>query len=250
MSRLHRSLLRVLVSDIVSGVIAPGERLPSEATLAERSGVSRGVARESIRGLEERRLVSVKHGRGATVRAAHEWDMFDPDVIAASLDSSRAKEVLGEYLECRRLLEISAAELAARRASRADLVVLSETLERMAAAAAARDVPFAEDLYHRADVDFHRAVIAATGNRALGGMTEPIHRALIAARRPLARPDQRIERSLPEHRRILAAIAAGDPHEAGEAMRCHLLTVEHYLGELGGVAAGPAAAVSNRRAAR
>jgi DNA-binding FadR family transcriptional regulator len=58
-----------------------------------------------------------------------------------------------------------------------------------------------------------------------------VHRALAAARRPLARPDQRLERSLPEHRRILAAIAARDPEEARAAMRDHLLTVERYLRE-------------------
>jgi GntR family transcriptional repressor for pyruvate dehydrogenase complex len=91
--------------------------------------------------------------------------------------------------------------------------------------------PSAEDRYHEADVAFHRAVIEAAGNRALGGMTEPVHRALAAARRPLARPGRRLERSLPEHRRILAAIAARDPDEARAAMRDHLLTVERYLRE-------------------
>ena len=91
-----------------------------------------------------------------------------------------------------------------------------------ASAERARGNPAAEDLYHEADIAFHRALIAATGNRALGNMTEPIHRALAAARRPLARPEHRLERSLPEHRRILAAIAAGDAAGAREAMRDHL----------------------------
>jgi GntR family transcriptional repressor for pyruvate dehydrogenase complex len=95
----------------------------------------------------------------------------------------------------------------------------------------ARQNPAAEDLYHEADIAFHRALIAATGNRALGNMTEPVHRALAAARRPLARPDVRLERSLPEHRRILTAIASRDPDEARTAMRAHLDTVEGYLRE-------------------
>jgi GntR family transcriptional repressor for pyruvate dehydrogenase complex len=75
-------------------------------------------------------------------------------------------------------------------------------------------------------------------------MTEPVHRALAAARRPLARPELRLERSLPEHRRILAAIADGDPVAARAAMRDHLLTVERYLSEY---AAGSAADVTERR---
>jgi GntR family transcriptional repressor for pyruvate dehydrogenase complex len=62
-------------------------------------------------------------------------------------------------------------------------------------------------------------------------MTEPVHRALAAARRPLARPERRIERGLPEHRRILTAIAQAEPDEARAAMAAHLATVEGYLHE-------------------
>jgi GntR family transcriptional repressor for pyruvate dehydrogenase complex len=232
MSRLHRTLLEALVADIVGGAIAEGERLPTETELAQRFSVSRGVAREGLRSLEERGLVTVKHGSGATVRASAEWDMFNPDVIAAVLSGDRGPQLLGDYLECRRLLEIEAAGLAAERATRAQLVTLSEALEQMTAAAVqTTGAPSAEDRFHDADIAFHRAVIQATGNRALGRMTEPVHRALAAARRPLARPELRLERSLPEHRRILAAIADGDAEAAREAMRDHLLTVERYLSE-------------------
>jgi GntR family transcriptional repressor for pyruvate dehydrogenase complex len=243
MSRLHRTLVEALVADIVSGAIGEGERLPPEAELAHRFSVSRGVAREGLRSLEERGLIAVKHGSGATVRPAAEWDMFSPDVIAAMLAGDRGAKLLADYLECRRLLEIEAAGLAAARATGSDLVALSDALERMTAAAAHRaGAPSAEDRFHDADVAFHRAVIQATGNRALGRMTEPVHRALAAARRPLARPAFRFERSLPEHRRILAAIADGDAEGARTAMREHLLTVERYLSEY---VAGPAS-VSQR----
>jgi GntR family transcriptional repressor for pyruvate dehydrogenase complex len=185
-----------------------------------------------VRGLEERGLVEVTHGRGATVLADTEWDMFSPDVLAALLDGARGAALLGEYLECRRILEISAAGLAAERASTEDLAALSDAFGRMTATAERTPGnPAAEDLYHQADIAFHRAVIAATGNRSLGRMTEPIHRALATARKPLARPHRRLERSIPEHRRILAAIAAGDADEARAAMHDHLATIEGYLRE-------------------
>jgi DNA-binding FadR family transcriptional regulator len=232
MSRLHQNVMRVLMGDIVSGRVEVGGWLPRELDIAEQFGVSRGVARECIRGLEERGLVAVKHGRGATVRPEERWNVLDPDVLGALLDSGRGAAVLGEYLESRRILEIAAAGLAAERARQSHLTALSDAFDRMAAAAErAIDSPAAEDLYHEADIAFHRAIIDATGNRALGNMTEPIHRALIAARRPLARPEARLERSLPEHRRILAAVAQSDPEAAREAMRDHLMTVEAYLRE-------------------
>src|SRR3954470_14732151 len=109
MSRLHEHLMQVLIADVAGGRLAPGASLPRETDLAASFGVSRGVARECIRGLEERGLVSVKHGRGATVSEADRWDVFDPEVLAALLECEQGADILGEYLECRRILEIEAA---------------------------------------------------------------------------------------------------------------------------------------------
>ena len=47
-------------------------------------------------------------------------------------------------------------------------------------------------------------------NRPLGRLAERIHAGLVVARFPLARPRYRQDRALPEHRRILDAVGAGD----------------------------------------
>ena len=234
MSRLHTGAMRVLIGEIASGRYPEGELLPRELDLAERFDVSRNVARECVRGLEERGLVSVRHGRGARVRPEHEWDRFDSDVLAALLGGPRAAGVIGEYLECRRILEVEAAGLAAERAGEGELERLAKAFERMRLTAeGARDNPAGELLYREADVAFHRSVVEAARNPVLGRMTEPIHRALSETFATLARPQLRFERGLPEHERILAAVSAGDPDRAREAMRAHLLTVERYLREYG-----------------
>ena len=62
-----REMMRLLIADIVSGARPAGEMLPREVDLAAEFGVSRGVARECIRAMEERGLISVRHGAGATV---------------------------------------------------------------------------------------------------------------------------------------------------------------------------------------
>ena len=54
------------------------------------------------------------------------------------------------------------------------------------------------------------------------------------ARFPLARPEYRHTRALPEHRRIYDAVAAGDADEARRAMNDHLDTVAGYLIERAG----------------
>src|ERR1700742_4911299 len=121
MSRLHEQIMRIEIADIVSQRVRSGDWLPPEAALAAQFGVSRGVARECIRGLEERGLVAVTHGRGATVLPQQRWDFLDPDVRRALLDGGRGAAILGEFLESRRILEIAAAGLAAERARPAHL---------------------------------------------------------------------------------------------------------------------------------
>ena len=149
--------MRTLLADIASGALAPGGAALREADIAGQFGVSRGVARECVRGLEERGLVSVKPGRGATVNPHEHWALFDPDVVSALLGAEHGAEVLGEYLECRRILEIEAVGLAAQRAGAADLAALSDALARMTTSA--RRAPFnaaAEDLHDQAEAGFHR----------------------------------------------------------------------------------------------
>jgi DNA-binding FadR family transcriptional regulator len=162
--------MRLLIADIVSGVRPAGDMLPREVDLAAEFDVSRGVARETIRAMEERGLISVKHGRGATINESDEWVVFDPDVLAATLDSERGSEVLAEYLEWRRVLEVEAAGLAAERAAKRDVQHLAAAMARMEETAARPPSHTAEERFHEADFAFHQALIAATGNRALGGL--------------------------------------------------------------------------------
>lgn len=231
MARKHRDVMRVLTTDILSGVRAPGEMLPREVDLAAEFDISRGVARETIRAMEERGLITVKHGKGATVNGPQDWDIFDADVLVAILDTERSADVLGEYLECRRILEVEAAAVAAERATKADVQRIEAALSRMEEASLRPPSQAAEEMFHETDLAFHQAVIQATRNRPLASLVGRIHSALLLARFPLARPQYRQELSLPQHRRIYDAIAAGAPDEAREAMSDHLDTIAGYLAE-------------------
>jgi DNA-binding FadR family transcriptional regulator len=229
--RLHREAMLVYLRDIVSGALVAGDALPREVTVAERFGISRGVAREALRALEERGLATVRHGSRTIVSAREEWDLFDPDVIAASLEGAAAVPLLTEYLECRRVIEIAAAGLAAERAT-ADTVISMETaLAAMRAASELRRAPARETAFHEADVAFHAALVAGTGNLALLALVRRVDAALLAARYPLARPANRRTRAIPEHEAIVAAVATRNAAGARQAMQAHLDTVEGYLRE-------------------
>lgn len=222
--------MRTLLADIASGELAPGGAALRETDIAGRFGVSRGVARECVRGLEERGLVSVKPGLGATVTPRDRWAVFDPDVLSALLGARRGADVLGAYVECRRILEVAAVGFAAERAGKQDLAVLADSLERMTSGARRVSVnPAADDLFHDAALAFHKALIAATHNAALAAMLAPLWQALGAARRTLGGPAGGHDRAIAEHRRILAAVASRDVDEARAAMDEHLVSVEREL---------------------
>lgn len=229
--RLHREAMLELADAIVSGELAPGARIPKETALTEQFDISRGVARECLRGLEERGLVTVKHGSATTVNPREKWELFDADVIAVALGGAAAVALLGDYLECRRLIEIGSAGIAAARAKREHVARLEDRLDDMRAAVAWRIARVQEREYHAADVAFHLTLVEATGNGALVSLVRRIDGALLAARYPLARPAYRRTRAIPEHEAILDAVRARDERAARDAMRAHLDTVEQYLHE-------------------
>jgi DNA-binding FadR family transcriptional regulator len=229
--------MRTLLADIARGAPAPGGTALREADIADQFGVSRGVARECVRSLEERGVVSVKPGRGATVNPHEHWAALDPDVVGALLTAERSGEFLDEYLECRRILELEAVRLAAERALAQDMAALSDALALMGASAQrAAFNPAAQHLCDDAEAGFHRALNAATHNRALGALLTPLHRALSGAP-PAPAWGRAVERSLASPRRIVTAIADHDSEAARAAMRDHLDDVERRLRERAGALA-------------
>lgn len=233
MSRLNTEAMKVLIGEIISGVYDPGDKLPKESDLTDRFGASRGTIRESIRALEERGLVQVTHGVGAVVETEDRWDVLDADVLTATLATGRSADILGDFLETRRILEVEAVALAAEKGSEDDLLAIKEAYQRLETAAMKTAVnPLDEANYLKTDAEFHSAIFKAAGNLVLGKMVEPLQKALHTAMRPLARPDRRIKRSLPEHERIMKAVTSRDVAESRAAMAEHLNTSFEYLSSI------------------
>lgn len=231
--RLHQQLMQQLLQDIASGRYPADERLPAETELARQLGVSRGVIRELLRSLEDRGVLSIRHGRGAWVRPTADWNVLDAEVLAALMPTPASVSVLTHYLECRRILETEAAALAAHRASSKDLSNMADALADMTALALTSQTdPEANERFHAADIAFHGAIFRASGNQVLPRVVEPIQRAMATLRPHLAlHPEHRLRKTLPEHKAILAAIADHDADRAREAMSAHLATVADYLRE-------------------
>ncbi len=222
MARLHRYPMKQFIAEIAGGQRRPGDQLPREVDLAVRFQVSRGIARECIRGLEERGLVTVKHGRGATISEPESWNVFDREVFEALIASQSHPDLIAQVLESWRIFALEAACLAAERAAPEQLRALALACEQIRVAL--QRIPAdAQVLAAVADAElrFHRGLFAATGNMVLAHLSEPIDQAALEVLRFDVSPEG-LSRRLEEHERVVAAIRERAPERAREAMRVRL----------------------------
>lgn len=202
---------------ILAGVLKPGHRLPSEADLAQLFGVGRGTVREALRLLVSRQLVETTRG----VQGGSFVSVPDPAQIINDLSGALGALVMtprlsvADLLEARLLLEPTAARLAAERADDQTVTAVQE---------AARAVHEAGDPSgFTSHIEFHRAVLLASGNAMLALMLQPISDVLeIRLERSRARDPQLWNRVDECHLTIADAIARRDGQAAQEAMAGHL----------------------------
>ena len=200
--------------EIAQGRLRPGDRLPAEQALATTFGVSRNVVREAIAKLRSEGRVWSQQGRGAFVA-----DTANPTVLSIDRDALRKGDGFASLFELRRILEVHAAALAARRRSKDDLVRMQEALATMTAS------PYGSVQWLKKDLEFHIAIARATRNayvvQFIGFVSEKVRDSILVAGASHG-SDEMARATLVEHERILVTVKAGDPAGAQEAMRVHL----------------------------
>ncbi|MGW2219009.1 FadR/GntR family transcriptional regulator, partial [Nonomuraea sp. NPDC001684] len=92
---LHGQVLDAVGRSLVAGEIRAGQVLRLE-DVQERYGVSRTVAREAVRVLESKRVVTSRPRVGVTVRPMSAWNLYDPQVIRWRLASPGREAQLRE----------------------------------------------------------------------------------------------------------------------------------------------------------
>lgn len=205
---------------IVDGDLSPGDRLPREADLAERLGLSRSSLREAVRALSLIQVLDVRRGDGTYVTSLEPSLLLD--AMNFVVDLHRNDRVL-EIFEVRRILEPEATAMAALAMPDGEVVGLGALLDELP------DDPSVEELVAN-DMEFHRRIAAASGNEVLCGLIEsfsgPTQRVRIW--RGLTQQDA-VARTLAEHRAICQAIAARQPDVARAWATVHVAGVESWL---------------------
>lgn len=209
--------LRKLIALIEDGTLATGTFLPSERQLAERWSLSRVVVREAARKLEQRGLVSIRHGIGVEVTNNPALPVLH--TLERLLPSD--KERLRQCAQARLLIEPELAATAAVRATPKGLRTLK---------ANCADLATETDLSRSAalDIAFHDAIADLAGNKVLAVMLRSVAQ-LGRLSREVTLKRFGVGRAHGYHVRILAAVAVADPAAARKAMKLHL---EAALGDL------------------
>ena len=205
---------------VTSGELGPGDRLPKEADLAERLGLSRNSLREAVKALSLIKILDVRQGDGTYVTS------LAPNLLLESLsfvvDFHRDDTVL-EFMEVRRILEPAAAALAAERMTAEQLTGLRKVLGDLG------PDPSVEALVAN-DLEFHRLIAEGAGNSVLCSLIDGLSGPTVRARvwRGLTQ-DGAVDRTREQHQTIVEAIEGRNAELARSWTTVHIAGVEDWL---------------------
>jgi len=211
---------------IFAGRLEPGDRLPSERDLADQFGLSRMSVRVALRTLESAGLLEIRVGSsgGAFIREPN----FDPlrETLASMLRSKKASIL--DLAEARKIVETATAELAAERATEADLKALREAVQ-----AARRSLEAGNQNYGPHSVSFHAALARAAKNHVLD-LTVQSFRGLFAdvLEKFLPAADM-AEKAVADHWELYKAVESRNKARARQIMLEHLEYFENKVRALG-----------------
>lgn len=182
---------------IISAEFPPGMQLSAQE-LALRFGTSRTPIHEASLRLQEEGLVRILPKKGIFVCALSPEDIREIYEVIIAIEGDAAARIA-------RLPEPERLAIAEQ---------LDAETARMEAAAdfEARSL---------ADMAFHRLLVEASGNSRFATIMKTVNSQAARAQVFMVQLRPNIERSVPEHRAIIAAICAGDPEIALVAARAH-----------------------------
>jgi len=193
---LYERVAERLRERILAHVLAPGSWIDEQA-LTNELGISRTPLREALKVLASEGLVTMKLRRGAYVTEVSERDLADVFHLLS-------------------LLESDAAAMVARDATDTDLAELAALHQRLEQSVGDRDAFFA------ANEAFHMRLLDIAGNRWRHHMVSDLRKVMKLNRHHSLVKPGRLEASLKEHRRIMAALKSRNAGLAQQLMQQHM----------------------------
>jgi GntR family transcriptional repressor for pyruvate dehydrogenase complex len=217
-SPAYQTLADEIRAQITSGELRPGDRLPTEPELGQRTGVSRSTVREALRQLASQHLIVTTRGVSGGSFVAHPTPAQLSESLETGVHLLHASAVVGlaDLLEARRAIDPAVAGFAAQR----------RTDEQLAGLRGCMFDPVGTDLSTMVErhTSFHHALARACGNPVLELISRPLQ-TVDNAQDVVTGMDMSFWTQVDaDHRRILAAVTAGSIDAARRAAAAH---VEH-----------------------
>ncbi|WP_165165316.1 FadR/GntR family transcriptional regulator [Corynebacterium qintianiae] len=210
---LLMNVLDTLGTEIIAGILEEGRTFTLH-DLSTRFGISRTVAREVMRALEQLGLVLSSRRVGIKVLPSSEWDVFDSAVIGWRWKADSERQ-LKELSELRFSVEPVAAVIAARCASEAEgaeLVAMAEEMSELVKAGKRED-------FLATDLKFHTLILKASRNDMFHALAPSILHALEDSAHHDHQGTSLENDAVEAHLALAEAIVARDPDGAERASR-------------------------------
>jgi DNA-binding GntR family transcriptional regulator len=187
-----------LRADIVNGTLKPGSQL-SEVELANNFGVSRGPVREALQRLIQEGLLRSEPHRGVFVPVLTEEDVNDIYLAREALESAALRSVIATSRSAAAYQELDKAVTAMEKAEAAD----------------------DWEAVGKFDLDFHTALVAATGSQRLQRMFNTVISETQLCLGVLTVAEARRDDLVAEHRMICDWVKEGNTEQALEVLKKH-----------------------------
>lgn len=206
-----------LGGEIVRGTLSEGKTFTLH-DLSQRFDISRTVAREAMRALEQLGLVSSSRRVGITVQPRAKWAVFNQSIIDWRLAADEERRAqLHSLNELRVGIEPIAARRCASNASqeeRQQLVKMAEDLRALGEQDRGASEEFLE-----IDIEFHSMLLRASGNEMFVALIPPVVSVLRGRTAFGLQPDSPDNVALSAHEQLAQSIMAGDPDAAEQHSR-------------------------------
>ena len=204
---------------IIQEEMKTGSKLPAEAELMARFGVSRSTVREAVKILQTEHIVDIRQGQG-TFLCAMPGLADDP----LGLRFTDQEELIAQLLETRLLVEPSVAALAAQRRQDRHLQEMKTLLDRM------DNAYLHGENYTPYDAQFHSVIADCTGNDVIKRLLPTIHESIRAGYQHTRRVEGSYQRASQCHLEMYHAIAERDSDRARLAAQRHMVQTMHDSG--------------------
>jgi DNA-binding FadR family transcriptional regulator len=221
--RLYENAADQIQTLILKKKYTPGDRLPSERSLAQQFHISRHSLREALRILDVMGLIEIKVGDGIYVKEVNFLPYIESLNFSLRTRLQIERDTLVKLWETRRMLEVGMVDIAAKQINDSFLRSLWWCIEEMK-----KNIDH-QDAFISSGIRFHRLIAEIGQNEVLILVWDMLANLIRTSQYKIYRIPWSPKKALAAHKKIYRALEARDSEKAVEAMKQHMLEEEKAL---------------------